>query len=76
MGLQGLSIGIDVSKHQLDYASQDRTHQSQVPNTAAGITAFVESLRALGAERSVLESTGGYEVGVVIHGFWKISFQS
>ena len=61
MESQGLSIGIDVSKHQLDYASHDRTHRGQVPNTAAGIAALVETLRALAPERIVMESTGGYE---------------
>ena len=61
MESQRHSIGIDVSKHQLDYASQDRTHQGQVPNTTAGIAALVESLRVLGPERIVVESTGGSE---------------
>ena len=59
MESQALSIGIDVSKHQLDYASQDRTLQGQVPNTTPGIGALVESLRALGPERIVLESKIG-----------------
>jgi transposase len=61
MESQGLSIGIDVSKHQLDYASHDRAHQSQAPNTAAGVAALVDALRALAPERIVVESTGGYE---------------
>lgn len=56
-----LSIGIDVSKHQLDYAAHDRTHQGHASNTAAGVTALVETLRALAPERIVVESTGGYE---------------
>jgi transposase len=60
----GPSIGIDVSKHQLDYASHDRHHTGQFPNTEAGITALAEALAALGPERIVVESTGGYERAV------------
>lgn len=61
MDPQGLSIGIDISKHQLDYASLGRAHHGQAANTAVGIAALVETLRALGPERIVVESTGGYE---------------
>jgi transposase len=43
------------------YASHNREHQSQVPNTAAGVAALVDALRALAPERIVVESTGGYE---------------
>ena len=61
MESQGLSIGIDVSKHQLDYASQDRAHQARISNTAEGIALLVTTLAALAPERIVIESTGGYE---------------
>jgi transposase len=61
MESQGLSIGIDVSKHQLDYASHDRRQQGQFPNTAAGFAALIESLAPIAPERIVIESTGGYE---------------
>ena len=61
MESQALSIGIDVSKHQLDYASQDRAHQGQVSNTTPGIAALIKALVALAPERIVIESTGGYE---------------
>jgi len=56
---QSLSIGIDVSKHQLDYASHDRPQQGQFPNNAAGIAALIEALTPLAPERIVVESTGG-----------------
>lgn len=58
---QGLSIGIDVSKNQLDYASHDRRQQGQFPNTAAGFVALIEALAPIAPERIVVESTGGYE---------------
>ncbi len=62
MESQDLSIGIDVSKHQLDYTSHDRcSQQGQVSNTPSGIAALSEALRALAPERIVIESTGGYE---------------
>jgi transposase len=57
----GPSIGIDVSKHQLDYASHDRSQQGQQPNSAAGIAALSDALQGLAPERIVVESTGGYE---------------
>ena len=64
MDAPGPSIGIDVSKLQLDYATPDRRHRDHVPNTAAGIATLVERLRALAPERIVVESTGGYERSV------------
>ena len=59
--MEPVSIGIDVSKHQLDYASQDRAHRGQVANTTEGIAALVKALVAIAPERIVIESTGGYE---------------
>ncbi len=62
MESQGLSIGIDVSKHQLDYASQDRSHQAHVPNTAVRHRCVDRGASSVfDPERIVIESTGGYE---------------
>ena len=59
--MESVSIGIDVSKHPLDYASQHRTHQGQVANTTEGIAALVQARVAVAPERIVIESTGCYE---------------
>jgi transposase len=61
MESQPLSTGIDVSKHQLDYASNDRRQQGQFPNTQAGIAGLIDARAPLAPERIVVEATGGFE---------------
>jgi transposase len=58
-------IGIDVSKATLDVCVQPTGRQWQVTNSSAAIEALVEQLAADGAERIVLEASGGYETLLV-----------
>jgi transposase len=61
----GLQIGIDVSKHQLDWAgSQDETVR-HVRNDRRSVGQLVRRLAGLAPERIIVESTGGYERLVV-----------
>jgi transposase len=53
--------GIDVSKDYLDLALGEDGDVERLANTAAGVRAVVEQLRALALGRVVIESTGGYE---------------
>jgi transposase len=55
-------VGIDVSKHELEYALSDREETSIVPNTDAGVEKLVEVLAAMSPALVVLEATGGFEV--------------
>lgn len=58
----GVSIGIDVSKQHLDWASASETQSARVRNTRAGIQALVVRMtQEVGLDRIVVESTGGYE---------------
>jgi transposase len=58
-----LSLGIDVSKHHLDLASETRTFK-RYPNTAVGIRALVERLAGMGPFRITVESTGIYSLPI------------
>ena len=58
------SIGIDVSKHRLDYATSDGSARGTVDNTADGIGSLVSVLLRLSPTRVVIEATGGYERAV------------
>jgi len=54
-------VGVDVSKHQLDWVLGGEGNVARVPNTPAGIRRLVAKLRSLEAALIVVESTGGYE---------------
>jgi transposase len=58
-------VGIDVSKASLDVFVQPTGSVWQVANKAGQIEALGEQLKALAAERIVLEASGGYEALVV-----------
>lgn len=57
-------VGIDVSKLTLDLDCLPVSAPRQFSNDAEGIDALVELLKGSGAERIVLEATGGYETAV------------
>jgi transposase len=54
-------VGVDVSKHHLDWVLGDEGNVARVPNTPAGVRRLVAKLRGLEVELIVVESTGGYE---------------
>lgn len=62
MSESAVYVGIDVSKHELEYALSDREETSIVPNTDAGVEKLVEVLAAMSPALVVLEATGGFEV--------------
>jgi len=55
------TLGIDVSKHQLDVHLQPDDRTWQVPNTDDGVRQLTEQIAELQPVRIVVESTGGYE---------------
>ncbi|MFO0202999.1 MAG: IS110 family transposase [Alphaproteobacteria bacterium] len=55
--------GVDVSKDRLDV---DWGNCRAYPNTAKGIMALLKKLKAAGVRLVAVESTGGYEQGVVV----------
>ena len=57
----GACIGVDVSKHHLDWVLGGSGDVARVPNTPAGVRRLVAKLRGLEATLIVVESTGGYE---------------
>jgi transposase len=58
----GVSIGIDVSKQHLDWASAHEAQSLRVQNTRAGIRRLVVRLAEVAdLDRIIVESTGGYE---------------
>lgn len=59
-----IAIGIDVSKHRLDFATLGSQQRGSEPNTLLGIAALAKTLAAIGPHRIVLEATGGYERAV------------
>jgi len=56
-----VSIGIDVSKDQLDWAEGPEGPVRRTANDRRSIAALVRRLARLAPDRIVLESTGGYE---------------
>lgn len=54
-------VGVDVSKHHLDWVLGDEGNVARMPNTPAGVRRLVAKLRGLEVELIVVESTGGYE---------------
>jgi len=78
-----ISIGIDVSKLQLDWAAGPEASVERVANHRRGIRALVRRLSQLKPDRIVVESTGGYErpllqalaeagLGVVLVNPWRV----
>jgi len=61
----GLQIGIDVSKHQLDWASSQDETVRHLRNDRRSVGQLVRRFAGLAPERIIVESTGGYERLVV-----------
>ncbi len=61
-----VSVGIDVSKKFLDIDCYPHPQPWRVPNSPEGHQQLVEKLRALAAQKIVLEGTGGYEFDVFL----------
>ena len=61
----GDSIGVDVSKHHLDWVVGGEGDVTRVPNTPIGIRRMVAKFRRLDAAWIVVESTGGYERALI-----------
>jgi transposase len=57
----GECVGVDVSKHRLDWVLGGEGNVVRVPNTPAGVRRLVAKLRGLEVDLIVVESTGGYE---------------
>ncbi len=57
----GACIGVDVSKHHLDWNSGGSGNVARVPNTPADVRRLMSKLRSLEVALIVVESTGGYE---------------
>jgi len=62
----GDCIGVDVSKHHLDWAAGGEGSVERVANTPAGVRRLVAAIRKLAAELIVVESTGGYERSLTV----------
>jgi transposase len=57
----GVCVGVDVSKHHLDWAAGEVGEVARVANTTAGVRRLILQLGRLDLELIVIESTGGYE---------------
>jgi transposase len=62
--MQTKFVGIDVSKLALDFDCLPVSATQQFSNDASGIAALVALLQDSGAERIVIEATGGYETAI------------
>jgi len=60
----GDCVGVDVSKHHLDWVLGGNGSVDRLPNTRAGVRRLVSAVRGLNADLVVVESTGGYERGL------------
>jgi transposase len=60
------SVGIDVSKHTLDWCPGPSGKILQTKNEPRCIASLVQRVRAVGPERIIVESTGGYERKLVL----------
>jgi len=61
----GTNVGVDVSKHSLDWAAGPEEKIQHARNEPRTIAALTRRLVALDPERIVVESTGGYERALV-----------
>jgi transposase len=61
----GVSVGIDVSKRNLDSAQGSDASPARCPNTKAGIQKLIKKLHEQKVDRIIVESTGGYERALV-----------
>jgi transposase len=66
MGDPVVYVGVDVSKHRLDYALSDREETFTVPNTDEGVQELVDALREASPALVVMEATGGFEVPAAV----------
>ena len=57
----GNSVGVDVSKHHLDWVLGGEGNVARVPNTPVGVRRLVAKLQSQNIARIIAESTGGYE---------------
>ena len=57
----GDCVGVDVSKHHLDWVLGGEGNVARVPNTRVGVRRLVAAVRRLEVDLIVVESTGGYE---------------
>jgi len=64
MEADAIAVGVDVSKHRLDFATLGASQRGSEPNSPSGIAALVKTLAEIGATRIVIEATGGYERAV------------
>lgn len=59
-------VGVDVSKHHLDWTVGGEGSVDRVANTSSGVRRLVASIRKLDVELIVVESTGGYERSLTV----------
>ena len=57
----GDCIGVDVSKHHLDWVLGGKGNVARVPNAPVGVRRLVAAIRRLEVDLIIVESTGGYE---------------
>jgi transposase len=60
-----IAVGVDVGKTMLDVGIHGEANVQRFNNTPADICRLVGQLQKLGAERVVVEATGGYEEAVL-----------
>ena len=65
MEQQGIYVGIDVAKAQVDVAVRPGGDRREVSNDPAGIAALVAQMQQLNPAALVLEATGGLELPLV-----------
>ena len=65
MEQQGIYVGVDVAKAQVDVAVRPGGDRREVSNDPAGIAALVAQMQQLNPAALVLEATGGLELPLV-----------
>lgn len=63
---EGGSVGIDVSKKQLDVFVRPQSERQSFANDAGGIVALLEYVGGVRPSRVIVEATGGYEMEAVM----------
>lgn len=63
---QGLNVGVDVGKFQLDLFIYERDLYFSVQNNEQGIREAIKRLKRYRLSRAVLEATGRYEMAFAI----------